>query len=95
MPFTLHPFAAVKNGYVTRFISDEAAVRNGEVALPVIADPDPVLGEGERLWGPDFEVLEDRVRAYGRAAPIEGEAVLLARIAKIDAMLTALEAKAV
>ena len=89
MPFVLHPFAAVKDGYVTRFISDEADVRKGEIALPVIADADPVLADGQRIWGPDFEVLPDRVRAYGRAAALEGEEYLLNRIAKLEAALDA------
>ncbi len=95
MPFVLHPFAAVKNGYVTRVIDDEADILEGEIALPVVADPDPVLADGERLWGPDFEVLKDRVRAYGRPAPVEGEDMLRARIAKLEATIAAIEAKAV
>jgi hypothetical protein len=93
MPFVLHPFAAVRDGFVARFIDAETDVQDGEIALPVIADPDPVLGEDERIWGPDFEVLEDRVRAYGRAVPIEGEEILRARIAKLEAMIAVIEAK--
>ena len=71
MPFVLHPYAAVLNGYVTRFIDSESDILEGEVALPVIADADPVLAADERLFGPDFEVLEDRVRAYGSAVKAE------------------------
>lgn len=67
MPFVLYPFAAVKNGYVTRFIDSETDVQDGEVAFPVVADPDPVIGPDERLWGPEYEVFSDWVRAYGRA----------------------------
>lgn len=78
MPFVLHPFAAVLNGYVTRFIDDENDLLEGEVALPVVADPDPALAPDEKIWGPDFEVMEDRVRAYGRAVKAEpGEIVKL------------------
>ena len=95
MPFVLHPYAAVRNGYVTRFIDDAADVADDEIALPVVADPDPVLGADERLWGPDFEVLSDRVRAYGRAAPLEQEDILQKRIQHLEALIAALEAKAV
>lgn len=78
MPFDLHPFAAVRDGYVVRFLADAADVVDGEVALPVVADPDPALAPDEKIWGPDFEVLEDRVRAYGRAVKAEpGEIVKL------------------
>jgi len=98
MPFVLHPFAAVKDGHVVRFIDSEKDVRDGEVALPVVADADPVIADGERLWGPDFEVLPDMVRAYGKAVALEGEDYLLNRIAKLeaalDARLMAVEAKA-
>lgn len=76
MPFVLHPYAAVKDGYVTRFIETEADILEGEVALPVVADPDPPLAPDERIWGPDFEVMADKVRAYGRAVKAEpGELV--------------------
>ena len=95
MPFVLHPYAAVRNGYVTRFITDAADVAEDEVALPVVADPDPVLGPDERLWGPDFEVLEDRVRAYGKAVPLEPEELFQKRIQRLEALIAALEAKAV
>lgn len=71
MPFDLHPFAAVRDGYVVRFLADAADVVDGEVALPVVADQDPTLAADEKLWGPDFEVLPDCVRAYGRAAKCE------------------------
>lgn len=78
MPFVLHPFAAVRDGYVTRFIDSADDVLADEVALPVVADPDPELAPDEKLWGPDYEVLADRVRAYGRAAKAEpGELVKL------------------
>ncbi len=83
MPFVLHPFAAVRNGYVTRFIDDENDLLDGEVALPVIADPDPVLAPDEKIWGPDFEVLEDRVRAYGRAAKAEPHELLKITFAQL------------
>lgn len=71
MPFALHPYAAVKDGAVARFIDDTNEIEEGEAVLPVIADPEPTLAADERLWGPDFEVLEDHVRAYGRAAKCE------------------------
>lgn len=71
MPFTLHPYAAVRDGYVTRFIDNEADIVEGEIALPVVADPDPVLASDERLWGPDYEVMADKVRAYGSAVKVD------------------------
>lgn len=83
MPFVLHPFAAVKNGYITRFIDSEAEVNEDEIALPVVADPDPVLAADERIWGPDFEVLEDRVRAYGRAVKAEPHEILRMTFAQL------------
>lgn len=95
MPFVLYPFAAVRDGYVTRFIDDEADIRDGEVALPVVADPDPEIGPDERIWGPDFEVLEDRVRAYGRAVIKDQEELLADRIRKLDELIAALEAKGI
>lgn len=95
MAFVLHPFAAVKDGYVTRFIDSEADIQDGEVALPVVADADPVIGLGERLWGPDFEVLEDRVRAYGRAAPKEPEELIAERLKRLEQLIADLEAKVV
>ena len=98
MPFILHPFAAIKDGYVTRFIVSASDVQKGEIALPVIVDPDPVLAGGQRISGPDFEVLPDRVRAYGKVVALDGEEYLLNRIAKLeaalDARMTAVEAKA-
>lgn len=76
MPFVLYPYAAVREGYVTRFITEPADILDGEVALPVVADEDPPLAADERLWGPDYEVLVDKVRAYGRAVKAEpGELV--------------------
>ncbi len=98
MPFVLHPFAAVRNGnYIVRFQGDQTPL-DGCVILPVVADPDPVLADGERLYGPDFEVLPDRVRAYGKAVALQGEEYLLNRIANLeaalDARLSVVEAKA-
>lgn len=95
MPFSLHPYAAVKNGFVTRFIDSAKDVQEGEVALPVVADPDPVIGENERLWGPDFEVLPNRVRAYGRAVPLDPDELLRKRLEMLEAKLAVMEAKAV
>lgn len=84
MPFVLHPFAAVRDGnYVTRFIDDANDLQEGEVALPVVAHPDPVLAADERLWGPDYEVLEDRVRAYGRAVKAEPSEILKLTFAQL------------
>lgn len=83
MPFVLHPFAAVRNGYVTRFIDDAGDVLEDEIALPVVADPDPVLAADERLWGPDFEVLKDRVRAYGRAEKAEPHQIVKMTFAQL------------
>lgn len=91
MPFILHPFAAVKHGYVTRFIASEKDVHEGEIALPVIADPDPVLGPDERIWGPEFEVLEDRVRAYGKPVMKDPEELLSDRLKQLDALIATLK----
>ena len=97
MPFVLRSFAAVQGNYVVQFQDDETPL-DGCVILPVIADADPVLADGERLYGPDFEVLPDRVRAYGKAVALQGEEYLLNRIANLeaalDARLSVVEAKA-
>jgi hypothetical protein len=97
MPFVLHPFAAVRGSYIVKFQGDQTPL-DGCVILPVIADADPVLADGERLYGPDFEVLPDRVRAYGKVSPLQGEEYLVNRIAKLeaalDARLSVVEAKA-
>ena len=95
MPFVLYPFAAVKDGCVARFIDSEADIQDGEVALPVVADADPVLGADERLWGPDFEVLKDRVRAFGRAVPLDSDELLQKRLSRVEALIAQLEAKVV
>jgi hypothetical protein len=71
MTFALKPFAAVKDGYVLRFTDSDLDGTSGEVMLPVIADPDPELAADEKIWGPNFEVLADRVRAYGTAVKAE------------------------
>jgi hypothetical protein len=66
MPFTLHPFAAIRDGiYIERFQDDDVPIGDGTVVIPVIADEDPPLASDERLWGPNYEVLETHVRAYG------------------------------
>ena len=74
MPFTLHPFAVLRGDYVLRFQHDESAA-DGETVLPVVADPDPPLGPNERIWGPEYEVLPDRVRAYGLAVSMTPEEI--------------------
>ena len=74
MPFTLHPFAVLRGEYVLRFQHDESAA-DGETVLPVVADPEPSLGPNERIWGPEYEVMNDRVRAYGRAMPMTPEEI--------------------
>lgn len=70
MPFVLHPFAAVRGDYVVQFQDDETPV-DGCAILPVIADADPQLASDEKLWGPNYEVLQDHVRAYGTVAKKE------------------------
>lgn len=75
MPFTLHPYAAVIDGAVSRFIDDPADLLDGEIALPVIADADPPLAPDERLFGPDYEVFADHVRAFGTAVKAEPETI--------------------
>ena len=65
MSFSLRPFAALVDGKIVRFQDDET-VAPGETILPVVADADPVLAVDEELTGPDYEVLVDKVRAYGR-----------------------------
>lgn len=74
MPFVLHSHAVLKDGNVIRFQSSDT-VNKGERLLPVFADPDPPLGPNERLWGPEYEVMNDRVRAYGRAMPMTPEEI--------------------
>ena len=73
----------MREGYVTRFISDQNDLRPGEVALPVVADPDPVLAADEKLFGPDFEVKADRVRAYGRAVKAEPHEIVKMTFAQL------------
>lgn len=82
MPFVLHPFAAVRNGYVVSFRYDEEPV-DGCVILPVIADEDPTLAADEKLWGPDYEVLEDRVRAYGHVVKKEPHEIMRLTFAQL------------
>jgi hypothetical protein len=66
MPFpSLPQYAVLVGGKVIRFQND-TLIAEGETVLPVIADPDPPLAADEELSGPDFEILSDRVRAYGR-----------------------------
>lgn len=43
------------------------------VLLPVVADDQPTLGFDERMIGPNYEVLADRVRAYWSAIKIPPE----------------------
>lgn len=74
MPFALHSHAALVDGYVVRFQNTQDA-NEGETILPVIADPDPPLGPNDKLWGPEYEVLKDRVRAYGIAKPMTPEEI--------------------
>ena len=65
MPFPdLHQYAVLRGDYVVRF-QNTTTVAEGERLLPVIADPDPALAVDEELRGPDYQVLPDRVRAYG------------------------------
>jgi hypothetical protein len=83
MPFVLHPFAAVRNGnYVVRFQDDETPL-DGCVILPVVADPDPQLAADERLWGPNYEVLEAHVRAYGIPAKREPHEIVKMTFAQL------------
>lgn len=74
MPFSLYPYAALVGNYVVRFQNTQDA-NDGETILPVIADPDPPLGPNDKLWGPEYEVLKDRVRAYGIAVPMTPEEI--------------------
>lgn len=84
MQWTLRKFAVVDDrGTILRFQDDEKADR-GERILPVVADSDPKLGEFEELWGPEYEVLPDRVRAYCKVMPMDREKVLDLKIAKLE-----------
>lgn len=74
MPFVLHTHAALRDGHIVRFQSG-GKIEDGETLLPVIADPDPPCGLNERLWGPEYEVLADRIRAYGVARPMTPEEI--------------------
>lgn len=81
MLFPLHSYAVLVDGKVTRFQSVET-VQDGETLLPVIADEDPPLGPNDKLWGPDYEILSDRVRAYCRAVPMEPEEIAEREVAR-------------
>ena len=83
MPFVLKPYAAVLNGYVTRFIEDANDLQEGEVALPVVADPDPEIAPNEKIWGPEYEILPDKVRAYGLAVKAEPDELLKVTFAQL------------
>jgi len=64
MSIQLHAYAIINgDGIIARF-QDDDTVSEGETALPVVADPDPAVGPGERIGSPSYEVLNDRVRAY-------------------------------
>jgi hypothetical protein len=66
MPFpSLHQYAVLIGDYIVRF-QNTTTISGDERLLPVIADADPALATDEELIGPDYEVLPDRVRAYGR-----------------------------
>ena len=104
MPFVLHKFAVIKNGYVVAFTDDPNVSLKQEplpvptpepvfdpetglelptdplpapeplpdlVLLPVAADPDPEIADDERLMGPNYEVLADKVRAYGTPVKLD------------------------
>lgn len=83
MPVPLHPFAAVRDSYITRFIDSPDDIWEGEIALPVVADPDPELGPMDKLWGPDYEVQSDKVRAYFRAVPAEPHEIVKLTFAQL------------
>ena len=83
MAFTLRPYAALRGSYVTRFIDSPDEVLEDEVALPVVADPDPILAVDERLWGPDYEILPDKVRAYCRAVKCSPEELVKLTFAQL------------
>ena len=83
MPFILQPYAALLDGYVVNFQDDDVPAGEGIVVLPVIADPDPPLAADEKLWGPNYEVLEDRVRAYGTAVKMEPNEIVKLTFAQL------------
>jgi hypothetical protein len=74
MPFILHSFAVLVDGKIIRFQSDKN-FSSEETLMPVVADPDPPLGLNERLCGPDYEILADHVRAYGKPIPMTPEEI--------------------
>ena len=147
MPFVLHQFALVRDGYVVAFTDDPKASLKQEpkpapkppelddlqlaqmrpmevdpeleaataieaapepaaepeplpdlVLLPIVADPDPPLAADERLWGPEYEVLADRVRAYGKPikvqATVENIATVLQQLGMNETQLAKLLAAA-
>lgn len=83
MPFTLHPYAAVLDGYVVRFQDDDIPVGDGTVVLPVIADEDPPMAADEKLWGPNYEVFETHVRAYGTVVKREPHEIVKLTFAQL------------
>lgn len=64
MAVDLHSYAVVSADRLILRFQDDETVSDGETALPVVADPDPVVAADERIGSPSYEVLEDRVRAY-------------------------------
>jgi hypothetical protein len=83
MPFVLHPFAAVRDGnYVVGFRDDDTPV-DGCTILPVIADTDPDLAPDEKLAGPDYQVLETHVRAYGTVVKKEPHEIVRMTFAQL------------
>lgn len=78
MQYAVRPYAVVSGTYITRFIDALEDMQDGEVAIPVVQDPDPPLAADERLWGPEYEVLGDHVRAY--CLPVKADPSELVRL---------------
>lgn len=81
MPNELHSFAVLAGDYVLR-LQNHQQIGEGERVLPIVADPLPPLAANETLWGPDYEVLPDKVRAYFRAVPMTAEEIAAREAAK-------------
>lgn len=90
----LNKFAVVVNNYVTGFIDEvDQPFGPDTQVLPVIADPLPTITENEVHWGPNYEVLPDRVRAYWTVAQKSPEELLQLRLAKLETLIAQLEAR--
>lgn len=99
MQWTLRKYAVVNDvGLIVRFEDERLRLGEGEQhLLPVVADNDPPYDpETQELWGPEYELLPDRVRAYCKVMPLDQSRLLekkLARLEEMEQRLTAVETR--